>query len=210
VIVAMLVAAVAASIAFDSQAPLFAWIAATFAFEFWWKVRKPAGAAPARVEDDGPLPAPIIVVDQPWIATRGVAFLWSVATAVLFTFFAHATADISLLGVPYWIPLGPAIIGNIGPRGLSLGYRLFGGRRAPRLRSVLAYAVLTMILLYLFQYMSSGQSYTAFMSEYFAPGGSGNRTDFNGLAPVPALTPLIQLIGYLAGGAILTLPTSRR
>lgn len=209
VIVAMTVAAVAAAILFDSEAPIFVWFAATLAFEFWWQARTPAIQTDQTAEEPS-APRPPIRVSQPWIATRAVAFLWSIATAALFTFFAQVKADISLLGVPYWIPLRPAIIGNLGPRGLWLGYHLFGGRRGPRLRSVLAYAVLTMVLVYVGQYLVSGQPYATFMAEYFSPGGLGHRTVPDSVAPISALTPVVQLIGYLIGGAILKLPTSRR
>lgn len=196
-----------ASIVFETQAPIFVWFVAPLAFEFWWDARKAADAATPGKELP---PTPVFQVDQPWLATRGVAFLWSVATAGLFAFFAGVKADVSLLGLPYWIPLGAMIIGNIGPRGLWLGYHLFGGRDSPRLRSALAYAVLTMILLYLFQYFRSGRPYAVFIAEYFTPGGLGNRSEFNTVTPEPAFTPVLQLIGYLIGAAILTLPTSRR
>lgn len=207
----MTVAAVAASIVFDTAAPMFAWFVATLAFEFWWASRKAAGASSDSAKREDPPPEPIVVVAQPWLATRGVAFLWSVSTAALFTAFAHVKADISLLGIPYWIPLGAMIIGNIGPRGLWLGYHFFGGRRSPRLRSALAYAVLTMFFLYLGQYLTSPLDYENFMRAYLLPHTAWfPRTDFDGPAPLPAFTLLVQLVGYLIGAALLTLPISRR
>jgi hypothetical protein len=214
IVAGFLAVCVAAATFFNTMAPIFVWFVATLAFEFWWRARMPGEPLPFPTQDAGAAgdnaERPVFPLAQPWIARLAVGIAGAALVAFAFAWMARDKVDFALVGMPYWIPLGAAVIGNIAPRGLDLAAFLFGGGK-PALRSVLALSMLAMLLLFVFQYLNSGLSYADFIEAYFMPTtGYFPRSEFANVAPIPAATPALMLAGYLAGAAIYGMPGPRK
>jgi hypothetical protein len=138
---------------------------------------------------------------------------------------AHKGAfELALVGVPYLVPLGPIVLGGISTFGCFLLLRLLG--RQPNISVFYSFCAIGIIcfgLTYLGLYGDPVffRSYSPTIIESGKSalwlGREGLHTAFAGPAPWPAITPVVQLAGFVFGAILFLLieyptcaPWSRR
>jgi len=189
---------------FKSPGIVLAWVVAAIGFGIYWEIQDRAAQ-----QDDAPESSLPLLVSR-----RGGKFASFVVPVVIGAVAALlvAAADlsvtrstgvtISLLGIPYLVPIGAIAWGVMAASGYAIGLKVVGRRPESTdcyLMSGLAF--LTMLLIKAISVHSPGlQADAKVLSVLIGP------------APWPQITLAVQIIGFAIGGVIAFLragPTSR-
>lgn len=185
------------------------WMALAAYFAFRWELQDQAFAnardlASEHITADGRR----ATVHQ-LIVSTALGLAWAILVGSTFAGLVNRDGiDFSLMGVPDLIPVGSFVLGAIGAGGYPFALGWFGRRPvAGDLYLIIGLAVLVLISIYAARYAvsdyASAKDYfmaseaQAVWLERSQPIGA-----FIGPAPIPVLTPLVQLFGFMLGGFV--------
>jgi hypothetical protein len=204
--VALMMLFVLAAAFFQSRALLFVWAACALALGYCWNAANKAKHEYHDKRTSATLPSD--TQDTRGFRGLGIAIMGAGTMAIvgyLTAALAQTSVDFSLVGVPHIVPIGSAILGYLGASGVAVGARLFRHQIGiAELLLFLGASALTMVFTYGLSFLLSDiHSLTDFLSTTLTPHSlvSSRSLDAD-LAPWPKLTPVIQAVGYLVGGAV--------
>jgi diacylglycerol kinase len=207
--VSLMMAAFVAANHFHIAGLVLVWIALAAYLAFRWELQDQAAAnardlVSERVSADGRR-----ATAHQLIVSTALGLAWAILLGTTFADVVHGeNIDFSLIGVPDLIPVGSFALGAIGAGGYTFALGWFGRRPvAGVLYLIVGLAVLALISIYAARYAVSDN---ASAKDYFmASVAQAERLErsqpigaFIGPAPVPVLTPLVQLFGFMLGGLV--------